>query len=275
MNAVAFHPDGTCVAAGSADRTVKLWDLRSNALLQHYPAHGDAVTGVSFHESGNYALSSGMEGSLKIWDLREGQLLYTLHGHQGAVTSSCFAPKGGYFGSGGEDKMVMVWKSSLERIVGGEKQRDVEAKTKVRGGQPLSYYSPKRKGAETSVNVSRLANTTRIGTPNKSMGGSSPFRGLVPEASKAGKEFVLEELTGGDVGGEEDYNGNVGDNLIGRDKGPAIPKDQLPEVLAGTLDHIVGQLDMVTRTLAILDKRLSLQEDLMSKHVFGGGGEEN
>jgi hypothetical protein len=49
---------------------------------------------------------------------------------------------------------------------------------------------------------------------------------------------------------------------------PAIPKDQLPEVLAGTLDHIVGQLDMMTRTLAILDRRLSLQEDMMAKHVF-------
>jgi len=53
----------------------------------------------------------------------------------------------------------------------------------------------------------------------------------------------------------------------------STPKDQLPEVLAGTLDHIAGQLDMVTRTLAILDKRLSLQEDLMAKHVFGQGGE--
>ena len=58
---------------------------------------------------------------------------------------------------------------------------------------------------------------------------------------------------------------------------PALPREQLPEVLAGTLDHIVGQLDMMTRTLAILDKRLSLQEDMMAKHVFqqdeeGGAG---
>ena len=50
VNSVAFHPDGTCVAAGSADMTIKLWDLRSNTLLQHYPAHGDAVSGISFHE---------------------------------------------------------------------------------------------------------------------------------------------------------------------------------------------------------------------------------
>ena len=50
-------------------------------------------------------------------------------------------------------------------------------------------------------------------------------------------------------------------------EGPALNKDQLPEVLAGTLDHIVGQLDMMTRTLAILDKRLSLQEDMMAQQI--------
>ena len=50
-------------------------------------------------------------------------------------------------------------------------------------------------------------------------------------------------------------------------EGPPLNKDQLPEVLAGTLDHIVGQLDMMTRTLSILDKRLSLQEDMMAQHI--------
>ena len=116
VNRVAFHPDGTCVAAASQDRTIKLWDLRSkNSLLQHYPAHAAAVSDISFQESGNYLLSSGLDGTLKIWDLREGQLLYTLHGHQGKCTASAFAPQGGFFASGGEDKMVMVWKSNLSR----------------------------------------------------------------------------------------------------------------------------------------------------------------
>eukprot|EP00501_MAST-03F_sp_TOSAG23-6_P002020 GSMAST32.ASY1.ANO1.2105.1 assembled CDS len=43
LNTVQFSPDGSCVAAGSADRTIKMWDVRSQKLLQHYPAH------VCFH----------------------------------------------------------------------------------------------------------------------------------------------------------------------------------------------------------------------------------
>lgn len=31
-----FHPSGTCIAAGGMDNTVKLWDVRTHRLLQHY-----------------------------------------------------------------------------------------------------------------------------------------------------------------------------------------------------------------------------------------------
>ncbi|KAJ1632591.1 WD40-repeat-containing domain protein [Pavlovales sp. CCMP2436] len=36
---------------------------------------------------------------------------------------------------------------------------------------------------------------------------------------------------------------------------------QLPEQLASTLDHVVGQLDLLAQTVAILDQRLTLNED--------------
>ena len=184
---------------------------------------------------------------------------------------------------------------SLERIVGGsavgsginQGERNVNpSKKQVRMGQPLSYYSPRRKAGPSSANDASvnsthtsartaLANTTRAGggtgTPAKGQG--SPFRGLLPNQQPAtGKEFVLEELTYGDVGDPSESMGGHSVSLSGS-KTP-IPKEQLPEVLAGTLDHIVGQLDMVTRTLAILDKRLSMQEDLMAKHVFGQDKED-
>jgi len=49
VNTVAFHPESQCLASGSADRTVKMWDVRSHLLIQHYPAHDDEVTSISMH----------------------------------------------------------------------------------------------------------------------------------------------------------------------------------------------------------------------------------
>lgn len=63
---VAFHPDGTCVASGSADRSLKLWDIRTLQLLQHYPAHADTVNKVAFHPSGSFLLSASADSTLKV-----------------------------------------------------------------------------------------------------------------------------------------------------------------------------------------------------------------
>ena len=39
MNSVSFSPDGTKVASGSDDKTVKLWDVTSGECLQTLEGH--------------------------------------------------------------------------------------------------------------------------------------------------------------------------------------------------------------------------------------------
>jgi len=82
VNSVAFHPSGTFIAAGSTDSTVKIWDIRTNKLIQHYTSHTQAINSVSFHPCGNYLLTASNDSTLKIFDLLEGKIFYTLHGHQ-------------------------------------------------------------------------------------------------------------------------------------------------------------------------------------------------
>ncbi len=49
VTSVAFHPESQCLASGSADKTLKMWDIRSHLLIQHYPAHEDEITSISMH----------------------------------------------------------------------------------------------------------------------------------------------------------------------------------------------------------------------------------
>ncbi|RYH13565.1 hypothetical protein EON65_35365 [archaeon] len=49
VNSVAFHPEGSCVASGSSDCSIKMWDARSHLLVQHYAAHDQPVTSISMH----------------------------------------------------------------------------------------------------------------------------------------------------------------------------------------------------------------------------------
>lgn len=113
VNSVKFHPDGTCVASGSQDKNIKIFDIRSNRLLQHYDAHNEQVNSIAFHPSGKYLISTSNDATLKVWDLRVGSVLYTLYGHEGASTCANFSPCGDYFASAGIDSVVMIWKSNL------------------------------------------------------------------------------------------------------------------------------------------------------------------
>lgn len=51
VNQVEFHPSGTCIAAASTDSTVKVWDIRTNKLLQHYQGESIGINSVSVWSS--------------------------------------------------------------------------------------------------------------------------------------------------------------------------------------------------------------------------------
>ena len=110
---VKFHPDGTCIASCASDKKIKIFDVRSHRLLQHYDAHQDLINSVAFHPNGSYLLSTSNDGTMKIWDLRRGSILYTLYGHEGPTCSGSFSPAGDFFVTGGKDSIILIWKSNL------------------------------------------------------------------------------------------------------------------------------------------------------------------
>jgi len=141
VKCVRFHPDGTMVASSSVDGSLKMWDIRSSKLLQHYDAHENEITHIDFHPSGNFLISSSKDSSVRVWDLTMGQQLYTIRGHDKSTTCVCFNPAGDHFASTSEDGLVLVWKTNFDKILqslpkSGRKSEVGEAQVEMRKPSP-------------------------------------------------------------------------------------------------------------------------------------------
>jgi len=78
VTSVAFSPDGTRVLSGSGDKTIKLWDAATGALIRTFAGHSYRVSSVAFSTDGSRVLSGSLDGTICIWSVTTGERLVNL-----------------------------------------------------------------------------------------------------------------------------------------------------------------------------------------------------
>jgi hypothetical protein len=108
---VCLSPDGSRIASGWRDNTVKVWESRSGAEIATLRGHTGQVSSVCFSHDGARIASGSGDGTVKVWDSRSDPELATLPGHTSMVYSVCFSPDGTRIASGSQDGTLKVWDS--------------------------------------------------------------------------------------------------------------------------------------------------------------------
>lgn len=111
MVQISFSPDGTEVATGSADATVRLWNPRSGELRRILPARppDTPITSLAFSANGEFEAMGCVDGSVRVWSARDGSFRYDLRGHEGPVLALGFTPDHAWLLSGSADRTMRVW----------------------------------------------------------------------------------------------------------------------------------------------------------------------
>ncbi len=100
---------GPQLLSGSADKTMRLWNLDTLQQVRSYRGHRDYVVAVAASPGGRTFASSSLDGNVRIWSGTSGRLSRSLSAHNGPANALAFAPSGDVLVTGGNDGKVRVW----------------------------------------------------------------------------------------------------------------------------------------------------------------------
>jgi WD40 repeat protein/serine/threonine protein kinase len=120
---LAFHPTGQCLASGSQDGVINLWDAHTGQLMLTFRVRAGEpmVRSVAFSPDGQHLAAGYSDRRIRIWDVRGHQEPLDWEAHHSTVLCVVFSPNGTRLASaceggpaGGEAK---VWDAAAGKEI--------------------------------------------------------------------------------------------------------------------------------------------------------------
>uniref|UniRef100_A0A3B5BIS2 POC1 centriolar protein homolog A n=1 Tax=Stegastes partitus TaxID=144197 RepID=A0A3B5BIS2_9TELE len=245
-----FSPDDRLIASSSDDKTIKLWDKNSRECIHSFYEHAGYANCVDFHPSGTCIAAASTDNSVKVWDIRSHKMLQHYQVHSGVVNSLAFHPAGSFLITASSDSTMKI----LDLVEG-----------------KLLYTLHGHQGSATCVAFSRTGEYfSSGGSDEQVMVWKSNFDCVEGNDGVRLQHKTAVSLQAPPATGDKEKRRGCDKGVLQqrsrREQAQSHASDGgVPPGLANTLEHIIGQLDILTQTVSILEQRLTLTEDKLKE----------
>ena len=111
VTSIVFSPDGSTLASGYNDGTIRLWEI-STRKNKNLKGHADSILSLDFSFDGRTLASGSRDKTICIWDTKAAQHLTTLKEHTDTVFSVVFRSKESEENEESEESEELVSESS-------------------------------------------------------------------------------------------------------------------------------------------------------------------
>lgn len=117
VSVLAISPDGTLVATGSYDCSIKIWNTKTGKEIRDFTENTGKINSLQFHQDGKKLLSTSTDNLIVEYDIISGKALNKIKAEEDYLNRACYSPDGKKILSMSHGNIISLWSTETGKLI--------------------------------------------------------------------------------------------------------------------------------------------------------------